>query len=168
MSPEVGEVADAIRTVLPRQQEWLMMNAVPAPHRGAAPDGAPRSYADFLAVADGLICGPLVLFDAATVSGMQFYAETAPDAPVQLSEKEWFCAGTVNDEPWFIHRTDETVWTFPDTGVTWWMSDRFARRSAGLEEFFLAVICGPEYPSLTGAEEGDQWWELLEEIGRVQ
>jgi hypothetical protein len=167
MTDEVRAVADAIRSALPRQEEWQMQNSVPGPYRGPAPAQSPASYRDFLAIANGLICGPLVVFDAATVPKMQFYADTAEGAPVKLRADEWFCAGTVNDEPWFLHRADESVWTFPDTGVAWWMSDRFEHAAPSLERFLLDIAWGPGYPTLTGATNDDQWWELLQEIGRV-
>ncbi|SNT00017.1 hypothetical protein SAMN05421812_102690 [Asanoa hainanensis] len=167
ISSEVGAVVETIRSSLPLEREWRMMNSMPGPARPPAPPDVPAAYLDFLAVADGFICGPVVLFDSATVPTMQFYADHQEDAPVRLTPETWFCAGTVNDEPWFIDRTDETVWGFPDTGVTWWMSDRFDQLAPSLERFFLGVVCGPAYLTLTAAEEGDQWCELLRRLGRL-
>jgi hypothetical protein len=169
ISSEAGAVAEAIRASLPLEREWQMMNSLPAPHMGApAVAGAPMSYLEFLEkVADGLICGPVVMFDAKTVPTMQFYAEKPEGSSLQLNPDDWFCVGVISDEPWFVRRSDESVWTFPDTAVTWWMSERFEQAASSIEPFFLGTICGPAYSTLTGAMEGDQWWQLLTRIGRV-
>ncbi|WP_341719574.1 hypothetical protein QQG74_07575 [Micromonospora sp. FIMYZ51] len=66
-----------------------------------------------------------------------------------------------------LDRADETVWTFPDTGVPWSMSSRFEQFSSSLEDFFLEGVAGRSYLTLNGAFEGDQWWRLLNRIGRI-
>jgi hypothetical protein len=99
---------------------------------------------------------------------MQSYVDLPEGTAVGLSPADWFCAGTVNDEPWFIRRIDGFIWLFPDTGVIWWMSSRFEKVSDDLEAFLTDVVWGPRYPSLTGASDDDQWYELLQEIGRVE
>jgi hypothetical protein len=48
------------------------------------------------------------------------------------------------------------------------MSSRFEKVSDDLEAFLTDVVWGPRYPSLTGASDDDQWYELLQEIGRVE
>jgi hypothetical protein len=168
ISADVSAVAEAIRSSLPLEREWLSMNSMPRPRpRPPAATDMPAEYAEFLAVADGFICGPVVMFDSTTGPQMQFYGYGRDDAAVRLTPERWFCAGVVSDEPWFVDRADGTVWGFPDTGVEWWMSDRFEQIAPSVERFFLDVVCGSSYPALTGAVEGDQWWRLLSRLGRV-
>jgi hypothetical protein len=168
ISQEVVGVVEAIRAALPLEREWSMMNSMPAPSTAtSAVIGAPAAYMEFLDVADGFICGPVVLFDSRTVAEMQFYAETPEGSAIPLNQEDWYCVGVVSDEPWFMRRSDESVWTFPDAGVTWWKSDQFEQADTSLEGFFLRAVCGPSYVSLTGASRGDQWWQLLSRLGRV-
>jgi hypothetical protein len=167
-SSELVAVVEAIRAALPLDPEWAMMNALSSPLEDASDVGdAPASYLNLLQVADGFICGPVVLFDSRTVASMQFYSDPVEGSTVPINKEDWYCVGVINDEPWFVNRSDESVWTFPDAGVVWWMSDRFERAAPSIEDFFLNVVCGPSYPSLTSAEAGDQWWNLLAHLGRV-
>ena len=166
--PDVAALAATIRATLPLENEWHIFNDMPAPYPGPpVVDGAPRSYLEFLAAADGFVCGPVVMFNARLVPTIQFLAGSPEGVPVQIDRTEWFCAGVVNDEPWFIRRSDESVWHFPDTGVIYWMSDRFEQVAPSLERFFLDVVCGPGYVILTGAVEHGHWWEVLSYLGRV-
>ncbi len=99
---------------------------------------------------------------------MQFYTEPPEGSAIPLNREDWYCVGVISDEPWFIKRADGSVWTFPDAGVTWWMSDRFEQVDTSLENFFfLNEVCGPSYLRLTGALRGDQWWQLLGSLGRL-
>ncbi|MEV4665691.1 hypothetical protein AB0J85_27550 [Micromonospora echinofusca] len=168
ISPEVVSVVEAIRAALPSEREWSMMNSMPAPSRAtSAIADAPASYLELLEATDGFICGPVVLFDSKTVTSMQFYAEAIEGSAIPLNQEDWYCVGVISDEPWFIKRSDESVWVFPDAGVTWWMSDRFEQADTSLANFFLHAVCGPSYLTLTGASRGDQWWQLLRHLGRL-
>ncbi|GHJ15889.1 hypothetical protein [Micromonospora sp. AKA38] len=169
-SVEAGDLVERIRPLLTTESEWRMMNSLPLPKSdgGAVLPGVPSSYLEMLKIADGFICGPVVMFDSSTVISMQFYAENPEGSSARLTKEEWFCAGVVSDEPWFINRLDESIWLFPDTGVEWWMSEQFEEAAPSLKEFLVDVVCGPRYVSLTGAQEGDQWWRLLERVGRIQ
>jgi hypothetical protein len=61
-----------------------MMNSMPGPRpRPPAATDLPAEYAELLAVADGFICGPVVMFDATTGPQMQFCADGRDDAAVQ-------------------------------------------------------------------------------------
>ncbi|WP_433012302.1 hypothetical protein [Kribbella sp. CA-294648] len=145
-----------------------MLNALPAGAQAAAiGDGLPRSFREFLMVADGATCGDVTVFDGATVDQMQFYADPVAGAAITLGRGEWCCVGVISDEPFFVNRSTGAVWYFPDTGVDWWMSSAFEKAADDFTTFFLQWVAGPEYVRLSATGPEDQWAELLRHAGRL-
>lgn len=167
-SLELGQLLVTARTTLPQNSEWSMMNSIPegAPGR-VLPADCPSGYSEFLQAANGVILGRLVVFDAKTVGKMQFLADPVEGVSIRLNRDEWFSFGKVNEDPLFIRRVDNTIWGFPDMGVIWWQSDRFERLADDLDSFLVSVGFGDGYLSLAGADDTDQWWRLLQQLGTV-
>jgi hypothetical protein len=90
-----------VRAALRERDDSARYGSIPQGLTGEAPD-VPESYLDFLRVANGAFCGAIVLFGYPTVSEMQYYVETAaeyyPDS-VGASAPDWYCVGTVVDDP---------------------------------------------------------------------
>lgn len=169
MNAELRQVVEELRSTVATRDEWSMFNSLPA---GARPEaigaGLPAPVREFLSVADGATCGDVTLFGAATVDSMQFYADPVDGAAVTLGRTEWFCPGVISDEPFFLNRSTGEVWYFPDTGVEWWMSSVFEKVADDFTTFFLEWVSGPGYLRLTGSEPGEQWPELLTQVGRLR
>lgn len=165
ISSELQDLITATRGLLPEQDEWRMMNSISTGTSKPAPVEAPADYSELIRVADGLGCGNVVVFGAKWLAGSQVYAEHRDGVPVQLNPVEWFCFGKVNEDPLFIERKTGTIHWFPDTGVIWWMSDRFEQISANLDEFLLDHVFGPGYPALSRIDD-DQWCDVLRRLGR--
>jgi hypothetical protein len=146
-----------------------MLNALPAGAPSAAVDATlPASYREFLTLADGATCGDVTIFGSATVDSMQFHADPIAGAAVPLGRERWFCPGVISDEPFFINRSTEAVWYFPDTGVEWWMSPTFEKAADDFATFFLEWVTGPQYLRLSATGPEDQWAELLSHTDRVR
>jgi hypothetical protein len=101
------------------------------------------------------------------VDSQQFYADEIPGASVHLGREDWFCPGVISDEPFFMKRKDQSVWLFPDSGVEWWASSRFAKVADGFTEFFLEHVAGPGYVALSPFGDDDQWCGVLRHTGRL-
>ncbi|WP_328777943.1 hypothetical protein OHT68_00435 [Streptomyces canus] len=168
ISPEVPRILSTAREAVQLEQEWSMMNSVPAGGRAPVGTEGPSEYLELLGIANGGIFGRVVIFDAKTVTNMQFYADETEGAPVRLGCDNWFCLGKVNDDPVFVNRADGSAWGFPDRGVIWWQSDVFECWAEGVGDFILNFALGRGYRRVTGASEGDQWWRLLRHIGRAE
>jgi hypothetical protein len=166
ISSELQDLITSARTLLPEQDEWRMMNSIPAGTSKPSPVEAPADYGELLTFADGLGCGNVVVFGTKWVARNQVYAEHRDGVPIELNPVEWFCFGKVNEDPLFINRKTSEVYWFPDTGVIWWMSDRFEQISANLGEFLLDQVFGPGYPALSGVDD-DQWCEVLRRLHRL-
>ncbi|WP_020389181.1 hypothetical protein [Kribbella catacumbae] len=150
------------------REEWRMLNALPAGAQAdAIGDALPGSFREFLTVADGATCGDVTVFGSATVDQMQFHADPITGAAITLGREEWFCAGVISDEPFFINRSTGAVWYFPDTGVAWWMSSAFEKAADDFTTFFLQWVAGREYVRLSATGPEDQWAELLRYAGRL-
>ncbi|WP_405984684.1 hypothetical protein [Streptomyces sp. NBC_00872] len=169
ISLELRQAFAVARDAVRLEPEWAMMNSIPEGVRGGpGAEEVPGDYLEFLSVANGAIFGRIVIFDAATIGEMQFYADETEGAPVRLGRESWFCFGKVNDDPLFISRRDGSVWGFPDMGIIWWQSDIFERLAGDLDEFLLRCVFGRGYLSVSGASEGDQWWRLLTHTGSAE
>jgi hypothetical protein len=66
-----------------------------------------------------------------------------------------------------MSKEDGAVWGFPDTGVLWWQSNLFERYSDSLDAFLEKYAFGDGCQTLSGVAEDDQWWRLLQRIGRI-
>lgn len=168
ISAELRHLMATARPMLLQDSEWSMVNSIPEGASGRSPPTiGPADYSEFLQVANGAIFGRIVVFDAKIIEKMQFYADPVDGAPVRLNREEWFSFGKVNEDPLFIRRSDNTIWGFPDVGVIWWQSGRFERVAEGLDAFLLRYAFGSEYLSLASADDTDQWWRLLQRLGRT-
>jgi hypothetical protein len=165
ISAELRDAIEQARGALRLAPELAMMNDIPA-GSGRTIDG-PDDISNLLQIADGPICGNIVIFDAKNVGKSQFYAEAQEGVPVRLGRDVWFCFGKVNEDPLFLHRENGTVWGFPDVGVIWWQSGRFEQFSESLDLFLLNYAFGADYQEFVGAGADDSWWQLLVSIGRV-
>ncbi|NYE40972.1 hypothetical protein [Streptomyces fulvorobeus] len=169
MNDELRRVVEELRVAVSTQEEWRMMNSLPA---GAGPEsigaGLPEQVREFLTVADGATCGDVTVFGATTVDGMQFHTDPVEGAPVTLGRAEWFCPGVVSDEPFFVNRSSGEVWYFPDTGVEWWMSAAFEKAADDFTTFFLEWVAGPEYARLSATGPDDSWADVLRHVGRLR
>lgn len=143
-----GATAD-LRAALPQNPEWSMLNAAGA--ASGRPFEEPVDYADLLQIADGLICGKVVMFSADSVGRSQILAEGQEGVPVQLGRDTWFCVSKVNEDPLLLNRVDGSVWGFPDMGILWWQSARFERIADDLDRFLLDQVFGGGYLTLTGS-----------------
>lgn len=166
ISPRLRELIESARAVLPEDGEWQMMNAMPRREPRPLTIPVPEDYAELLRVSDGLGCGCVTVFDGNYVARSQIYADPIEGVPITLEPDAWFCFGTVVDDPLLIDRRTGAVHHFPDTGVVWWMSDRFEQIAADLDGFLTEHVFGPGYPALTGIGD-DQWCRLLRRLGRL-
>jgi len=167
ISSHLREVVARARAAIPLELEWSMYNSVPAGLARSRSLDAPVGYADFLSVADGVICGRIGVFSSKEFAELQLFADVVEDAPVQLGRESWFCFGKVVDDPLFIKRADGSVWGFPDIGISWYDSDVFVQYSVDFSTFVEDCVFGSRYREVTGAPGDDQWWRLLIHIGRA-
>jgi hypothetical protein len=168
VNAELRRVVDELRTAISIQEEWRMMNSLPA---GAVPErigaGLPGQIQEFLAAADGATCGDVTVFGASTVDSMQFYADPVEAGLVTLGRDKWFCPGVVSDEPFFVNRSTGAVWYFPDAGIEWWMSSAFEKAADDFTAFFLQWVAGPEYVRFSATGADDPWVDVLRHVGRL-
>jgi hypothetical protein len=127
----------------------------------------PESYLNFLRVANGAFCGAIVLFGYPTVSDMQWYVETAAEyyrESVGASANEWYCVGTVVEDPYLLSRRTGEVWHFPDVGLPWTFAGRFERLAGSIEEFVLRYAMGDRYATQSSWE-ASPWLATLRRLG---
>ncbi|MER6955060.1 MULTISPECIES: hypothetical protein [unclassified Streptomyces] len=168
ISPEVQQALATARATVSLEQEWSMMNHLPAGATAPVRAEVPTEYLELLSVTDGGVFGRILVFDVKDVGKMQFYADDTEGALVPLGHDAWFCFGKVNEDPLFIKREDGSVWGFPDRGIIWWQSEGFERLADSLGAFLDEYVFGRRYRYLSGAPESDQWWRLLLHMGRVE
>ncbi|MFI2432433.1 hypothetical protein [Streptomyces sp. NPDC018693] len=168
-SDRLDALVAAARPLLAEDLDLGMMNSVPEGYGGPwpLPEELPAVYADFLARADGGIFGAVVLFGAKYAPRSQFYADSVEGGPVRLGREEWFCAGKIDEHPFFLHRATGEVWGFPDIGTIWWQSERFDRLGGDLTGFLLDKVFGPAYLALSGEGPDEPWPTVLRRLGRI-
>ncbi|MFD0427446.1 hypothetical protein ACFQ60_02560 [Streptomyces zhihengii] len=166
-SPEVRQLLESARALLPQETEWDVMNSVPTGYAGPVDATVPDAYREYLGLADGGIFSTMALFDADHAAGNQFLADPVDGAPVTLGGQDWFCLGKIYEDPVFLKRADGTVWGFPDQGINWWQSDVFEKWADDLDAFLRNTVFGPGFRTVTGADDEDPWWQVLREMGRV-
>ena len=154
-----------VRAALREHDDSARYGSIPPGLTGEAPD-VPESYLDFMRVANGAFCGAIVLFGYPTVSEMQYYVETAaeyyPDS-VGASATDWYCVGTVVDDPYLLNRRTAEVWHFPDVGLPWTFGGRFERLAESIEEFVLRYAMGDRY-STQASWEQSPWLATLRRL----
>jgi hypothetical protein len=98
---------------------------------------------------------------------MQYYVETAaeyyPDS-IGASAGDWYCVGTVVEDPYLLNRRTGEVWHFPNVGVDWTFAGRFERLAGSIEEFVLRYAMGDRY-STQSSWEASPWLATLRRLG---
>ncbi|MFJ8200155.1 hypothetical protein [Streptomyces sp. NPDC096152] len=160
----LSAAVELVKRVMSQRDEWEIQNRVGDGLSTATfTDSCPDDFVQAARVVDGGNFGVLTVFALREAADFQFYADQVEGGPVRLGRDEWFCCGLISDEPFFIKKADGSVWTFPDTGVEWWMSSDFRRSAAGFISFMLEFAFGSGYREITPLGENDQWLQLLNE-----
>ena len=154
-----------VRAALRERDDSARYGSIPPGLTGEVGPDVPESYLDFLRVANGAYCGAIVLFGYPTVSDMQYYVETATEYyPDEVDAPDWYCVGTVVDDPYLLHRRTGEVWHFPDIGVPWTFAGRFERLAESIDEFILRYAMGDQY-STQASWEASPWLATLRRLG---
>ncbi|GAA1036281.1 hypothetical protein [Streptomyces murinus] len=153
-----------VREAIDSDGEWRIFNSIPEGVSRRPELDAPEEYLDFLLAADGAIMGSIVILDKKFAEKSQ--ALISPGM-VEIPEDpaDWFVVGKINENAVLANRRDGSIWTYPDMLTPWWESCRFERVADHLAGFVSEYGLGPGYLRITGAEESDQWWQLLRQLG---
>jgi hypothetical protein len=156
-----------VRAALRERDDSARYASIAAGLTGEVDPDVPESYLNFLRVANGVYCGAIVLFGYPAVTEMQYYVETAaeyyPDS-VGASAEDWYCVGTVIEDPYLLNRRTGEVWHFPHVGVPWTFAGRFERLAHSIDEFVLRYAMGDRY-STQASWEASPWLATLRALG---
>jgi hypothetical protein len=171
---QVADRISAIRGELGRHPDFYNVLLPEGNTNKELPAEIPGDYARFLRLSDGPTCGTSFTFwGAEECLEQQSYADRIPFSELPLNPEEYFCCGLIEPAPFFVRRSDQTIWHIPHQAAEWFDSSRLEKAAENIFEFFLEKVAGDSYSDFVGLDESmkdllgpaDEWYVLLQSTG---